>query len=156
MTGYEIPWYSLDMLDPAFLRCLQDIAKFLLQLPYSGSVACISQLQALSVNYNNANLKTGARWCYYSSICSYCLDSCLPGRNITFNFVLVLWQERYNRFSLDSFIGPFQGFGTLVFELPVKQPITKGGSWIHLCLKEMKICIVGLLFLSSPLSLSIV
>ena len=29
------------------------------------------------------------------------------------------------------------GIGNLVFELPVKQPITKGGSRIHLCLKEM-------------------
>ena len=25
MKGYEIPCYSFDMLDPAFLRCLQDI-----------------------------------------------------------------------------------------------------------------------------------
>ena len=30
----------------------------------------------------------------------------------------------------------------LVFELPVKQPVTKGGSRIHVWLKEMKICVV--------------
>ena len=39
-------------------------------------------------------------------------------------------------------------------ELPVKQPITKGGSRIHLSLKEMKIGIIR--FLRSPLSFSIV
>ena len=78
------------------------------------------------VSHNNANLKTGARSCYYSSICSYCRDSCYPGRNATFNFVLVLWWERLNSFWLDAFIGPFQPLGiVLVFELPVKQPITR-------------------------------
>ena len=78
------------------------------------------------VSHNNANLKTGARSCYYSSICSYCRDSCYPGRNVTFNFVLVLWWERLNSFWLDAFIGPFQPLGiVLVFELPVKQPITR-------------------------------
>ena len=75
MTGYEIPCYSFDMLDPPF-------------------------------------------------------------------FVFVFWRERYNRFWLDAFIESFQRMRILVFELPVKQPITKGGSRILVCLKEMKTCIV--------------
>ena len=35
--------------------------QFLTQQPYSCSVACISQLQALNVNYNNANLTSEPR-----------------------------------------------------------------------------------------------
>ena len=57
-------------------------------------------------------------------------------------FVFVFWRERYNRFWLNAFIELFQRMRILVFELPVKQPVTKGGSRIHVCLKEMKICIV--------------
>ena len=70
MTGYEIPCYSFDILDPAF-------------------------------------------------------------------FCFRFWRERYNRFWLDAFIELFQRMRILV-----KQPVTKGGSRIHGCLKEMKICIV--------------
>ena len=56
MTGYEIPCFSF----PAFVRCLQDIeVPIKATLLWYSSVACISQLQALSVNYNNANLKIG-------------------------------------------------------------------------------------------------
>ena len=57
MTGYEIPCYSFDMLDPAFLRCLQDIEvpKTLL------SLQTLVNSKAFHVNCNNANLKTGAR-----------------------------------------------------------------------------------------------
>ena len=57
-------------------------------------------------------------------------------------FYFLFWRERYNRFWLDAFIELFQRMRILVFELPVKQPVTKGGSRIHVCLKEMKICIV--------------
>ena len=57
-------------------------------------------------------------------------------------FYFLFWRERYNRFWLDAFIELFQKMRILVFELPVKQPVTKGGSRIHVCLKEMKICIV--------------
>ena len=59
MTGYEIPCYSFDMLDPAFCVACK-ILEFLLKLPYSGIVACISQLQGLSCELQ-LNLKTGAR-----------------------------------------------------------------------------------------------
>ena len=58
------------------------------------------------VNYNNANLKTGARWCNYSSICSYCRGSCLPGRNIT---LTVCFRFLANLSWLDAFTAPFQG-----------------------------------------------
>ena len=61
MTGYEIPCYSFDILDPAFLPCLCKILKLLLKLPYSGIVAKIVNSKAFHVNCNNANLKTGAR-----------------------------------------------------------------------------------------------
>ena len=52
------------------------------------------------------------------------------------------------RFLLNSCIRLFQGWGTPVLELAVKQPIAKGRSRIHLCMKEMKICIVR--FLCKP------
>ena len=80
------------------------------------------------VNYNNANLKTGARWCNYCSICSYCRGSCLPGRNIT---LTVCFRFVANLSWLDAFTAPFQGLGILAFEFSVKQSITKGGSGIH-------------------------
>ena len=80
------------------------------------------------VNYNNSNLKAGARWCNYSSICSYCRGSCLPGRNIT---VTVCFRFVANLSWLDAFNAPFQGLGILAFEFSVKQSITKGGSRIH-------------------------
>ena len=63
MTGYEIPCFSFDMLDPAFLRCLQDI-----EVPVKASsyptlvVLHAKSIQALSyVNYSNANPETEAR-----------------------------------------------------------------------------------------------
>ena len=39
-------------------------------------------------------------------------------------------------------VQPFQRMRILVFELPVKQSVTKGWLRIHVCLKEMKISIV--------------
>ena len=57
MTGYVIPCYSFDILDLAFLRCLQDIEVHTTLL----LLQTLVNSKAFHVNCNNANLKTGAR-----------------------------------------------------------------------------------------------
>ena len=72
------------------------------------------------------------------------------GAALLLKVVFVFCRERYNVLFLTErmYIRPFQGLGTPVFELAVRQPITKGRSRIHLCMREMNICIVR--FLCNP------
>ena len=58
---FNLVMSSLFSIDFSFMY--HSSVQFLSQLLYSCSVACISQLQSLNVNYNNANLtiEPGAR-----------------------------------------------------------------------------------------------
>lgn len=148
----------LDLLGSLALLALR-ILKLLLMLSwYLCNVARVSHYSMpFHENQINAYLRTGARYiCYYSSFCSY-RESCqLVGSNITFNFVLFCGKSGTTVLTglMLRIYQPFQGSEILVFQLLVKQPIKKGGFQIHLCLKEMKLCIVP--FLRNCLSLTIV
>lgn len=83
----------------------------------------------------------------------------LVGSNITFNFVLFCGKSGTTvvtglMFGL-THLSAVSGIGNSRFPiLVVKQPIKKDGFQIHLCLKEMKLCIVP--FLRKSLSLTII
>ena len=121
MTGYEIPCYSFDMLDPAFLHCLQDIG-----VPIKATLLWYCGMHKSTPRPFMWIAIKSQDWSLM--ILLFLHLQLLPWKVLVREkhyFVIIFWREWYNCFWLDPFIGPFPGLGILVFELHVKQLINQ-------------------------------